>query len=132
MPRLKALKKHARKARAASRGLAATVSNSLLGRQARGFVRFIRKQGIFSLAVGFVLGGKVSQLVSALVADIINPPLGVVLGKVNLRDAVLTLGSVKILWGDFVSNLIDFLIVATVVYIGTVIIQAEPVAKEEK
>lgn len=85
----------------------------------QGFLEFIRTQGVVGLAVGFILGGAVSKLVTALVSDIINPILGVFLGAVDgLKSASLAIGSVNIMWGDFVSVLIDFLVIALVVYYG--------------
>jgi large conductance mechanosensitive channel len=48
-------------------------------RHIRGFADFIREQGVVGLATGFILGGAVSKVVSALVSDIINPLLGIVL-----------------------------------------------------
>lgn len=84
---------------------------------AANFLDFIRKQGVVGLAVGFILGGAVSKVVTALVTDIINPILSVFLGAAqNLKEAKLTVGSVEILWGDFLSVTIDFLIIAFVVY----------------
>jgi len=85
----------------------------------RGFVDFVREQGVVGLAVGFVLGGSVKEVVSSLVEDIINPLLGVVLGSgEELERAVVELGSVEIMWGSFVSTLIDFMVIALVVYFG--------------
>lgn len=85
----------------------------------KGFIEFIRKQGVVGLAVGFILGGAVSKLVSAIVADIINPVLGLALGAVgNLKEASFQLGPAKILWGDLASTAIDFLVIASVVYFG--------------
>lgn len=85
----------------------------------KGFMEFIRKQGVVGLAVGFILGGAVSKLVSALVTDIINPLIGVVLGSTKgLATASLEIGSAKILWGDLLSVTIDFIIIAAVVYFG--------------
>jgi large conductance mechanosensitive channel len=85
-----------------------------------GFVRFIREQGVIGLAIGFILGGAVSKVVSAFVTDIVNPVLSVVLGATEgLRQASIPLGESRaILWGDFVSVLIDFFVVAAVVYFG--------------
>jgi large conductance mechanosensitive channel len=81
------------------------------------FMDFIRKQGVVGLAVGFVLGGAVSKVVTALVTDIINPLLGIVIGKTEgLKEAKLAVGNVEILWGDFLSVTIDFLVIALVVY----------------
>ena len=85
----------------------------------KGFIQFIREQGVMGLAVGFILGGAVSKVVSALVNDIINPLLGIALGAAgNLKEASLNIGNAKILWGDFVSVTIDFLVIAFVVYFG--------------
>lgn len=85
----------------------------------KGFIEFIKEQGVVGLAVGFVLGGAVAKLVSSLVQDIINPVLGVFLGAAgSLGDATLTVGSVEIMWGHFVVVCIDFAVVALVVYWG--------------
>jgi large conductance mechanosensitive channel len=78
-----------------------------------GFMQFIREQGVVGLATGFILGGAVSKLVSALVSDIVNPILGAILGSTEGLKA-MKLG--PILLGDFVSVLIDFIIIAAVVY----------------
>lgn len=85
----------------------------------KGFIEFIRKQGVVGLAVGFMLGGAVSKFVSSFVVDIINPLLSAVLGGTeNLQAKAFHIGSIAIKWGDFISNLIDFLIIAFVVYFG--------------
>ncbi len=83
----------------------------------KGFLNFIREQGVMGLAVGFLLGGAVSKLVTSLVTDIINPLLGPILGAVgDLKNATLVLGPVRLMWGDFLGNLVDFTIIAAVVY----------------
>lgn len=85
----------------------------------KGFINFIREQGVVGLAVGFILGGAVSKVVSALVSDIINPLLGIILGAAGeLKTASINIGSAKILYGDFISVIVDFLIIALVVYYG--------------
>lgn len=85
----------------------------------RGFLNFIREQGTIGLAVGFLLGGAVSKLVTSLVTDIINPVLAPIFGAAgNIRTAVLYIGPVHLLWGDFLANMIDFAIIAAVVYFG--------------
>ncbi|MFZ2187220.1 MAG: MscL family protein [Candidatus Moraniibacteriota bacterium] len=82
-----------------------------------GFMDFIRKQGVVGVAVGFVLAGAVAKMVTALVTDIINPLIGLVLvNAANLKNAKFTIRNVEILWGDFVSTTIDFLIIALIVY----------------
>ena len=85
----------------------------------KGFMDFIREQGVAGLAVGFILGGAVSKVVSSLVKDIINPILGIFLGATgDLATASFSLGKAEILWGSFISTLIDFLVIALVVYYG--------------
>jgi large conductance mechanosensitive channel len=85
----------------------------------KGFINFIREQGVVGLAVGFILGGAVSKVVTALVTDLINPLVGILLGFAgNLSAMTLKLGPAVIKWGDFLSVLIDFLIIAAVVYYG--------------
>lgn len=85
----------------------------------KGFLNFIREQGVIGLAVGFILGGAIAKLVAALVADIISPLLGIVLGATKgLEVAYLKIGPAKILWGHFLGALIDFLVIALVVYFG--------------
>ncbi len=84
----------------------------------QGFMDFIRAQGVVGLAVGFILGGAVSKTVSSLVDNIINPLVGALLGKVALTDKAVEIGSVSLKYGAFISTLVDFVIVAAVVYFG--------------
>jgi large conductance mechanosensitive channel len=86
--------------------------------QLAGFVDFIRTQGVVGLAVGFILGGAVSKIVSSLVENVINPLVGLALGRVNLADKMLSFGSTNLKYGAFISSLIDFIIIAAVVYFG--------------
>ncbi len=82
-----------------------------------GFLTFVREQGVVGLAVGFILGGSVAMVVNSLVNDIIDPLLGIVLGAAgNLSDAVLVVGGATIRYGNFLSSLIDFIVIAAVVY----------------
>ena len=83
----------------------------------KGFFEFIRKQGAVGLAVGFILGGGIQKLVTGLVTDVVNPLLGLVLGKTDgPKSATFHISSATIAWGDFLSILIDFVTVAAVVY----------------
>lgn len=85
----------------------------------KGFLEFIRTQGVVGLAVGFILGGAVSKVVTSLVTDIINPVLGVLLGATgNLTEKAITIGTVHILYGKFLNTTIDFIVIAMVVYFG--------------
>lgn len=85
----------------------------------KGFLNFIREQGVMGLAVGFLLGGAVSKLVASLISDIINPTLSLILGFAgNFKDAYVSIGGVHFLWGNFVSTMIDLLVIAAIVYYG--------------
>lgn len=85
----------------------------------KGFVEFVRTQGVIGLAVGFILGGAVSGLVAALVRDIINPLLSIFLGNLNhLSELVVRVGPTQILIGDFIAVLVNFVVISAVVYFG--------------
>ncbi len=77
------------------------------------FITFIREQGIVGLAIGFIMGGAIGKVISSLVADIVQPIIGLVLGS-RLGLAAMALGPIH--YGSFLSNLIDFVIVAAVVF----------------
>lgn len=97
----------------------------------KGFIEFIREQGVVGLAVGFMLGGAVSKTVSSLVENVINPIVGLALGKVSLADKVLTIGSTSLKYGAFISALIDLLIIAAVVYYGVRLIGLDKLDKKK-
>ncbi|MCA9353828.1 MscL family protein [Candidatus Nomurabacteria bacterium] len=97
----------------------------------KGFMDFIREQGVVGLAIGFILGGAVSKLVSALVENIINPLIGLLMGRVNLADKMIVVGDASIMWGAFVSTLIDFIIIAAVVYWGFKALKIESLDKKK-
>ncbi len=96
----------------------------------KGFINFVREQGVVGLAVGFILGGAVSKVVTALVTDIINPILGLILGAAgNLKTASFGIGSARIMYGDLLSVIIDFLVISMVVYFGVKAIGLEKLDK---
>lgn len=85
----------------------------------RGFMDFIRERGVVGLAVGFILGGAVSKVVSSLVEDLVNPIVGIALGAAGrLESYTAAIGAVELRWGNFVAVVIDFLVIALVVYFG--------------
>ena len=77
-----------------------------------GFFDFIREQGVVGFAIGFILGGAVSTVTKSLVSDVINPLIGLAFSFDSLSQ--WKIGEVKL--GSFVSSLIDFLILAAVIY----------------
>ncbi len=80
-----------------------------------GFITFIREQGVIGLAIGFILGGAVSKTVTAFVTDVINPLIGLAFGNIaGLSDMMVG----PVMLGHFVASIIDFLIIAAVIYFG--------------
>lgn len=82
------------------------------------FIDFIREQGVIGLAIGFILGGAVTKVVTSLVEDIINPIISIIAGgkTESLATAVITIGESEIRYGQFIGVLINFVIIAAVVY----------------
>jgi len=80
------------------------------------FVTFLNKHKVVGLAVAFIIGAAAAKLVSALVNDIIMPIIAVLIPGGDWRSFVLQLGPVKLLVGDFTGALIDFVIVAFVIF----------------
>lgn len=102
-------------------------------RPMKGFIDFIRKQGVSGLAVGFIIGGAISKLVSALVDDIINPLIDIMMGRANgLDQASTTINGVTIKWGDMISVIIDFIVIAAVVYFGVKLFKLDKIDKEKE
>jgi large conductance mechanosensitive channel len=87
--------------------------------QLSGFFNFIRTQGVAGFAIGFILGRAVSDLVASFVNDIINPIIGLLLTHFSdLSKLSVTINSSEIIYGKFLSLLINFFILAAVVYFG--------------
>jgi len=98
----------------------------------KGFFDFIREQGVVGLAVGFILGGAVAKVVSSLVNDLVNPVLGIFLGAAGgLKEAYLQIGPAKLMLGSFVNNLIDFAVIALVVYFGVKALKLDKLDKKK-
>ncbi len=83
----------------------------------REFIDFVKNQGVLGLAVGFIFGAAISDLVGSLVNDIVDPVLGLLLGRGKLDAAMLTIGTTNIAWGRFVSSIIDFIVLSVVVFL---------------
>jgi large conductance mechanosensitive channel len=84
------------------------------------FMDFIGKAGVLGLAVGFIMGTYIGKVVSALVQDIIMPIPGALIPGGDWRKAIFTLPvgqGMNFAVGDFVGVIIDFVIVACVVFL---------------
>lgn len=101
-----------------------------MGKQLQEFADFIRDKGVVGLAVGIIIGVAVTSLVGALVDGVINPLIGLALGRFDsLAEATFQFYGATIAWGAFVSALIDFVVVAAVIYLGFKLLKLDKLDK---
>lgn len=105
-----------------------------IGKGAKGFqeefMEFLNKYQVIGLAVAFVIGAAATALVNALVKDIIMPFVGALIPGGAWEEAILPVGPVKFMVGDFASAVIDFIIIALVVFILVKYIMKGDVSKK--
>jgi large conductance mechanosensitive channel len=81
------------------------------------FMEFLLKYQVIGLAVAFIIGAAATKLVTATVSDIIMPVIAVLIPGGDWRASVINIGPIKFLVGDFVGNVIDFVIIALVIFL---------------
>ena len=81
------------------------------------FKAFVMRGNVLDLAVAVIIGGAFGKIVSSLVNDILMPVIGLIIGGVNFSERSLTVGAAVITWGVFVQTIIDFLIIAFVIFL---------------
>lgn len=96
------------------------------------FKEFIQEQGVVGLAVGFILGGAVSQLVAGFVTGIVDPLIAALFGTGNLALQASDVGDATLLWGSVVSLTLNFIVIAAVVYFGVTKLGLDKLDKEKK
>ncbi|WP_200976156.1 large-conductance mechanosensitive channel protein MscL [Echinicola sp. 20G] len=94
------------------------------------FKKFALKGNVVDLAVAVIIGGAFGKIVSSLVNDVIMPPIGLALGGVNFKDLMVVLkepsvspdgvelAAVAIKYGNFLQTVIDFVIIAFVIFMA--------------
>ena len=80
------------------------------------FIDFINKYGVVGLAIGFIIGGASRDLVNALVADILMPVITFFIPGGAWEEATLTVGPIVLSLGHFAGALLDYLIIALIVF----------------
>jgi large conductance mechanosensitive channel len=116
---------------------------------AKDFRDFIARGNVVDLAVGVIIGAAFGRIVSSLVSDILMPPIGLLLGKVDFSGLFLALngnhydtlalakaaGAPTLNYGIFLNNVIDFMIVAFVIFVivrqVTKLVPKAPVAQKD-
>lgn len=81
------------------------------------FRNFALKGNVVELAVGIIIGSAFGKIVSSLVADIIMPVIGIILGGVHLEGLTLKIGESVVMYGKFLQTTLDFLIIAFSVFL---------------
>ena len=76
------------------------------------FKKFIARGNVLDLAVGVLVGGAFSSIVTSLVNNIFTPIIGLIVGGVDFSSLSITFKDTKIMYGAFIQSVIDFLIVA--------------------
>ncbi|HEV2363127.1 MAG TPA: large-conductance mechanosensitive channel protein MscL [Caulobacteraceae bacterium] len=91
----------------------------------REFREFIVRGSVIDLAVGVIIGGAFGKIVASIVSDLVMPPIGLALGRVEFDQLKLVIQSadaahhrpeVAIRWGSFINALVQFVVVAAVVF----------------
>ncbi len=80
------------------------------------FKDFIAKGNVMDMAVGIIIGAAFTAIVTSLVADIINPIIGVFMGGVDFAGLSATVGEAVFTYGNFIMAIINFLVIAFVVF----------------
>ena len=87
------------------------------------FKTFAMRGNVVDMAVGIIIGGAFGKIVSSFVADVIMPPIGLVIGGVDFTSLAITLqeavgetAAVTINYGKFIQSVLDFLIVAFAIF----------------
>ena len=88
------------------------------------FKSFAMRGNVVDMAVGIVIGGAFGKIVSSFVADVLMPPIGLLLGGVDfsdlaimLKDAVGETAPVMIKYGSFIQTVVDFVIIAFAIFL---------------
>jgi large conductance mechanosensitive channel len=94
------------------------------------FMEFIIKYQVIGLAVAFIIGAAATKMVTAAVTDIIMPVIAVLIPGGDWKKTELMLGPIKLLVGDFVGAIIDFIIIALVVFLIVKFMMKEDATKK--
>lgn len=95
------------------------------------FKKFIERGNVIDLAVGVLIGGAFSKIVSSLVNDLFMPLVGILIGGHDFTNLILKVGDAEIRYGSLIQNIVDFLIIAFCIFIFISIINKFFNKKEE-
>ncbi|GGL96924.1 large-conductance mechanosensitive channel [Pseudomonas asuensis] len=103
------------------------------------FKSFAMRGNVVDLAVGIIIGGAFGKIVSSFVADVITPPLGLILGGVDFSSLAITLQAahgdnpaVLLSYGKFLQSIFDFLIIAFAIFSAIKVLNRLRLHEEKK
>lgn len=96
------------------------------------FKKFIARGNVIDLAVGVIVGGAFSKIVSSLVDNLLMPLIGIVIGGLDFTNLSITIGAAEIKYGMFLQNVLDFLIISFCIFILVKLINKITNKKEEE
>lgn len=102
------------------------------------FKKFAMRGNVVDMAVGIIIGAAFGKIVSSFVADVIMPPLGLLLGGVDFKDLAIVLKeavgdtpAVVIAYGQFIQTIVDFLIIAFAIFMAIKVMNSLKSKEEE-
>lgn len=81
------------------------------------FREFAIRGNVMDLAVAVIIGGAFGKIVTSLVNDMLMPLIGLVMGGVSFADLAIVVGGAEVRWGAFVQSIVDFVIIAFVIFL---------------
>lgn len=83
------------------------------------FLAFLKEYKIVGLAIGFIMGAASTSLINSFVKDVLMPIVEPLLSAESWKEATLTMGPVHITYGSFIAELLNFLILAVIIFFVT-------------
>ena len=97
----------------------------------QGFKAFITRGNVIDLAVAVIIGGAFGRIISSLVNDIIMPLITTLTGQANFSDLIWIVNNAEIRYGQFIQNIVEFLIIAFAIYLAiTLVLRREQFLKK--
>lgn len=103
------------------------------------FKAFAMRGNVIDMAVGIVIGGAFGKIVSSFVADVVMPPIGLLIGGVNFTALVITLkaatadaAAVTLNYGKFIQSLVDFIIIAFAIFLVVKAMNSQKKKEQDK
>lgn len=106
-------------------------TNKKISRGINEFKEFIAKGNVLDLAVGVIMGGAFSKIVSSLVNDVLMPVIGILIGGIDFSQLSINVADAKIMYGSFVQQIIDFLIIAVCIFAFVKVVQRLTIKKDD-